>query len=194
MEGHRLIVGLGNPGRKYELTRHNLGFRVVDHLAVRYRIRLRRTLTPPACRGRGRIKGQDSTLVKPLTYMNNSGTAVSRIIRRGHFALDNCLIISDDFQLPFGQMRFRGEGSSGGHNGLQSVIDHLGTRDFARLRVGIGPVEDEDIADFVLREFSLTEKKQLEGIIRRAAEGCLAWLHEGMTKAMNQFNQRKEGQ
>lgn len=128
-------------------------------------------------------------LLLPLTYMNHSGIAVRDVMRKKEIALEDLLVITDDFQLPFGQLRFRPKGSGGGHNGLASIIEHLGDDQFSRLRIGVGAPAGSS-TDYVLGNFSKQEQKALKAIIEAAAEGCLVWLNEGINKAMEQYNKR----
>ena len=193
MSEYRLVVGLGNPGKKYERTRHNLGFLIVARIAKRNKLKFSRSLTLNAYVARGVVRGKNFYLLLPVTYMNHSGSAVKRIVRKKKIALENILIVNDDLNLPFGQLRLRSKGSDGGHNGLASVIQELATQDFSRLRVGIGaPARGEDPAEFVLSEFDAGEKKQLDRIVEEASQGCEIWLQEGTMKTMNQFNRRKD--
>jgi len=185
------FVGLGNPGGEYSGTRHNLGFDVVDHLAVR----LRTAFKP----GRGSFNYAVSSfhtneivLVKPTTYMNNSGEAVLDIRNRYDVPLERFLIICDDFQLPIGQLRLRAGGSDGGHNGLYSVIYHLKSNSFPRLRCGIAsehtPADKSLMAAYVLAPFSAAERRLADDMIARAGEASLAFVVHGLEKAMSQFN------
>ncbi|HYH94282.1 MAG TPA: aminoacyl-tRNA hydrolase [Candidatus Saccharimonadales bacterium] len=183
----KLVVGLGNPGSQYAGTRHNVGFLVMDRLAERAgwdgRGRQRDSSTIVG----GRYRGLDLTLVKPLTYMNESGQAVRKVLAREHAPLGDVLIVADDFALPFGKLRFREAGSHGGHNGLRSIIDDLGTEKFSRLRVGIGdPVRNA--RDHVLSKFAPDEVQRLDELIDAAADGVEAWARDGTSKAANRFN------
>lgn len=191
----RLIVGLGNPGKKYEWTRHNLGFVAVTQLVKQYNLKIR---PGSLCKGNiaeGEILGQKCCLLLPMTHMNNSGVAIKRIIEKQEIAINDVLIVCDDFNLDFGQLRIRSGGSDGGHNGLSSAIYHLQSSDFARLRVGIGsPKGGKDPVDFVLEEFTRKERKQLDALIPEVVDCCLAWLRQDMEKVMCQFNKRKENE
>lgn len=182
----RLIVGLGNPGRKYEKTRHNLGFLVGRRLAHDQRWKFTENLSLKGLVAQGIIDHTNIVLLLPLMYVNNSGIAVKEIVQRKKIALENILVVCDDLNLSFGQLRLRPKGSDGGHNGLTSVIEHLKTKDFARLRIGIGrPVRKEDVVDFVLSEFEKEEQKQLPDVIERAAECGLAWLAKGTKETIS---------
>ena len=186
----RVVIGLGNPGWEYENTRHNVGFRVIDELCRR----LGRTPVP----GRGEFlfaraqgDGGEVVLIKPLTYMNNSGLAAVEALEQFGSATDGLLVISDDFALPLGTLRLRAGGSDGGHNGLYSIIYHLGTDQFARLRCGIGtesmPGKSEK-ADFVLSQFDEDELETAAAMIRKAADAVDECLSSGITRAMNSIN------
>ncbi|OGS17904.1 MAG: aminoacyl-tRNA hydrolase [Elusimicrobia bacterium RIFOXYA2_FULL_40_6] len=169
-----LIVGLGNPGQEYECTRHNLGFVVIDKIAyilgLKFRVSnsLEAEITPSAQPGK-------LYLLKPLTYMNLSGTSVLKVIKKYSIEPKNILVISDDFSLPLGKLRIRLQGSSGGHNGIESVISSLGVTDFPRLRLGIGPVPDvlSDSKDFVLGRFKPDERLKVGKMTDFAAASAL---------------------
>ena len=186
----RFIVGLGNPGREYERTRHNLGFMLVDLLARAAGAQVKRK----DCRalvGRALIEGETIELVKPQTYMNLSGEAVSCLFAKaGPDAKANeMIVISDDLALPFGQIRLRAKGSAGGHNGLKSIISCLKTEEFIRLRIGIKPEHPvSDTKQFVLEELSRKEREEVEKILEQCAEAVRTCLRDGVEKAMAQFN------
>lgn len=188
----RLIVGLGNPGKEYIHTRHNLGFLVVQDLAKRYKIPLLRNFSLKSYSGEGTIEHVPVRLLLPFTFMNNSGIAVKEALESSRHASEEFLVVVDDFHLAFGKLRFRLSGSDGGHNGLRSVIEHLGTTRFARLRLGIGsPVDKDKVVDFVLSEFSPQEKKKLDAFIEEAIQCGVAWLTTSPQAVMNQYNKRK---
>lgn len=192
MSETRLIVGLGNPGSGYEWTRHNLGFLVVRELARRHHLRFRRHSSFRGLVARGDLGEAEGVLLLPSTFMNRSGTAVKRLIKANDIAPENVLVVCDDFHLDLGMMRVRGQGSDGGHNGLASVIEHLGTSRVARLRVGIGaPPGRQDPAEFVLEEFDSREKQSLDGLVARAADCCQDWIEKDLAYVMTQFNKRK---
>jgi PTH1 family peptidyl-tRNA hydrolase len=180
----QLIVGLGNPGREYAETRHNVGFMILDRLASQDRAdwRLEKRWQAELARAGG------SWLCKPQTFMNLSGQAVAKAASFYKIPVDSILIVLDDFALPLGKLRFRTGGSAGGHNGLQSVIDHLGTSAVPRLRVGIGGTQPGQAVDHVLGRFSREEHDVLEAALDRAvaAVGCAQT--QGITPAMNSFN------
>ena len=186
-----LIVGLGNPGDEYAQTRHNLGFMLVDKLAADAGVRVKRhecqSLVDSAL-----IEDQRVKLVKPQTFMNLSGEAVSCLISRAQSsesAADSLIVISDELALPFGTIRLRERGSAGGHNGLKSIIAALGTNEFIRLRIGIQPEHPiSDSKRFVLDGFTRTERESLPDILERAARAARSVLRDGVRKTMSLFN------
>jgi len=191
MAQRKLIVGLGNPGKNYEETLHNLGFLVVQYFAKKYHLKFSHSFLTKSFIAKGTIEDVDVMLLLPLTYMNNSGVALERIVRKMSLELNNLLVVSDDFHLEFGQIRLRAQGSCGGHNGLSSIQDRLGTKDFPRLRCGIGqPPKYQETADYVLGHFTKKEKEFLGQFIEKAAECCLVWMTQGIDKASDQFNGR----
>ena len=189
-----MILGLGNPGREYERTRHNVGWWVVDHLADVWRFDGWRR-DGDALVAVGRVADQPARLVKPLTYMNLSGAVLRPYLRReGWAAAAELLVIVDDVALPVGRYRLRARGSHGGHNGLRSVEQALRSREYARLRIGIQPGEREgvrgDLADFVLAPFGIRERETVLGLMPRLAEAVELWVREGIERAMNAHNSR----
>ena len=184
-----LIVGLGNPGEKYEDTRHNVGFLVADELGERGGFPIQR-LKFKALTNTAVLGGQGALLMKPVTYMNLSGEAVGEAARFYKLDPAHVLIISDDVDLPLGKLRIRTGGSAGGHNGLKSIIQHLGTDQFPRLKVGVGgkPHPDYDMADWVLGKLQGEDKKVLDEAVKRAADAVECFLREGPQRAMNRFN------
>jgi len=190
----RIIVGLGNPGKEYEYTRHNFGFLVIDQLAAQYQLKFSRRAVLNSYTAEGLLEDVECLLVKPLTYMNNSGSVVRQVLNKKGAEASRLLVVCDDFHLDFGKMRIREKGSDGGHNGLTSVIQHLQTQNFSRLRLGIGsPKPSEDVVDYVLGSFSSKEKREMDPFIQQAARCCACWAVEGISKTMSQFNKRKEG-
>ncbi len=183
-----LIVGLGNPGARYERNRHNLGFMLIDRLAQRLQTSVRRD----ECRalvGRGVIDNQTVELVKPQTFMNLSGESVSCLLRKEDRAVEKLIVISDDLALPFGKIRIRPKGSHGGQNGLRSIIDCLRTQEFARLRIGIEP--DRPIGEarnFVLENFSKEDLKEVESILDQSADAVISIVESGIERAMAKYN------
>jgi peptidyl-tRNA hydrolase, PTH1 family len=185
----KLIVGLGNPGRKYRDTRHNIGFAVADELARRGSVAFE-SAPAEALVARVRTLGPDGTLLlKPLTMMNASGFAVSEIARYFRIAFGDILVVADDVNLPLGRLRARPAGSAGGHNGFRSIIEQLGTADFARLRVGVGRGDPRrDLADYVLGGFDADEHPVVTEAIGRAADASELFVAEGIERVMNRFN------
>ena len=184
-----LVVGMGNPGEKYENTRHNVGFLTVDQLADRANVPVQK-LKHRALTNTAEVGGVRVLLMKPVTYMNLSGEAVGEAARVYKIPPDRVLVISDDVSLPLGKLRVRKSGSAGGHNGLKSIIQHLGTDQFPRLKVGVGgkPHPDYDMADWVLGKLQGEDKKAMDEAARRAAQAVECLLSQGMDKAMNQYN------
>jgi PTH1 family peptidyl-tRNA hydrolase len=189
MENLYLIVGLGNPGSDYTRTRHNAGFQVVERLAERWRARWtteRKFNARLARADRGESRG---LLCEPQTYMNSSGEAVAAVKEFYRLPVARLLVVVDDADLPVGNLRLRPGGSSGGHHGLESIEQHLGTREYARLRVGIGRQnEAREIIGHVLGRFSSTEAALMDKVLEVAADQAETWLAAGIQKAMNQFN------
>ena len=184
-----LVVGLGNPGGKYEGTRHNVGYLVADELGERGRFSIQRAKFQ-ALTASAEIGGQGVLVMKPTTYMNLSGEAVGEAARFYKIPPDHVLVISDDVSLPAGRLRIRTGGSAGGHNGLKSIIQHLGSDQFPRLKVGVGdkPHPDYDMADWVLGKPQGEDKKALDAAVKRAADAIECLLRDGPQKAMNRFN------
>ncbi|MBI2777902.1 MAG: aminoacyl-tRNA hydrolase [Chloroflexi bacterium] len=182
-----MVVGLGNPGAQYAQTRHNIGWMVLDRLADRAGWAGRARDRDAAATVGGRYKGLDLILVKPMTFMNDSGIAVRKILARERAPLPEMLVVVDDFSLPFGKLRFREGGGPGGHNGLRSIIDELASEKFARLRVGIGE-PNRGFVDHVLSTFAPEEKARLDELVDAAADAVEAWAREGVNKAANRHN------
>ncbi len=184
----KLIVGLGNPGGKYEATRHNIGFEVVQHLALRHHADASKNKFEGELRECS-IRGERALLLQPHTFMNLSGRSVRQAVDFYKIEIDDVLLVCDDFHLDVGTLRLRARGSDGGQKGLADTIQQLGTNEFARLRVGIGPVPDRwNAADFVLGKFSKTEQKIFEAEVIRICDAVDTWASDGITAAMNQFN------
>lgn len=190
MENVYLIAGLGNPGAEYASTRHNIGFMAVEKLAKRccagwtlekkFSARLARLV----------VEGRQCLLCEPQTYMNSSGIAVQAVADYYKMAVGSLLMIVDDADLPLGELRMRASGSSGGHHGLESIEQHLATREYARLRIGIGrqPSGEREIVGYVLGRFGSSESGLLDQILERATDQIKCWLTSGIQKAMNEFN------
>jgi peptidyl-tRNA hydrolase, PTH1 family len=184
----KLLVGLGNPGRKYERTRHNLGFTIIDRLAAENRVKVRNKVYD-AMVGEWSAGGERVLLVKPQSYMNRSGESVKALMRESAVAPEDLVVVYDELDLPFGKIRIRPKGSSAGHRGLHSIIESLAGAPFYRVRVGIGrPPEGVDPADYVLEHFTSEELQRLEEIIPVAAEAITCLVREGGRRAMEQFN------
>ncbi len=185
----KLVIGLGNPGTQYAETRHNIGWLVVDRIARRAGWDGGRE-RDAARVVRGRYHGLELVLAKPLTYMNDSGIAVRKLLARDHVPIHDMLVVADDLALPFGKLRFRETGSAGTHNGLRSIVDELGTEKFARLRVGIGeaPGAARGWRGHVLGEFTPQERARLDELLDAAADAVETWAREGTSRAANRFN------
>ncbi|HEY7025272.1 MAG TPA: aminoacyl-tRNA hydrolase [Candidatus Limnocylindrales bacterium] len=183
----KIVVGLGNPGRQYEDTRHNAGWMVLDELAQRAGLTGHAKSKDAAATMRGRYNGIDLILVKPMTYMNESGIAVRKILARERTPLEDMLIVYDDFDLPLGKLRMREQGSAGTHNGMRSIVAELGTQKFARLRLGIGQPSRGAIGH-VLTKFTAAERKVLDEVVDAAAEAVEDWAREGANRAATRWN------
>ena len=186
----KLIVGLGNPGREYRDTRHNVGFMVADEIARRHNLTFAMAPSQIPDAMIAKKFGADGLLVaKPLTFMNNSGDAVSALARYYDISIGDLLVVVDEVALPFGRLRARARGSAGGHNGLKSVIARLGTTEFARLRLGVGRGDARrDLADHVLSKFEADEQSALGEFITRAADAAEMFAAEGIEKVMSTYN------
>ncbi len=183
----KMIIGLGNPGSKYRLTRHNIGFMLVEELARRHGVSKEQSKYD-ALIGHTVIGQEKVLLVKPLTYMNLSGQAVRPLVKWFRLELEDLIVVYDDMDLSFGVLRIRPQGGTGGHKGIASISNMLGTRDFARMRLGVGRLEGIDAARWVLSTFGDEEKPALDQLIREAADACETWIKSGLTTAMNQYN------
>ncbi len=192
----KVIVGLGNPGREYARTRHNVGFLTVEEIARRSKASWRRSLRFPARTAAVRLEnGGEALLVQPLTFMNRSGDAVGPLLRKRGVGLEDLAVIYDDADLPVGALRIRPFGGPGGHNGMRSVIASVGGDRFARFRIGIGRGGGAaELVDHVLAAFSPDEWSVMEKTIRRGADAALCWAMEGIEPAMNRFNRSSEQQ
>lgn len=184
----KLIVGLGNPGKEYEETRHNIGFKVVDFFAERVGLRIDK-LKDQALIGEFAHGGEKVLVVKPQTFMNLSGQAVGSIARWHKISPSDILIIYDDLDLPVGKLRIRPKGSAGGHNGIKSLISHLNTEDFSRVRVGVGrPPIGVAVSDYVLNGFLPTERELVKQAVVQCVEAIQMWLDKGLSETMNRYS------
>ncbi len=183
----KVIVGLGNPGREYHNTRHNIGFMVLEEMARRFTVE-KQTDRFDAIIGEIRIQGEKVLLVKPLTFMNLSGRAVQPLMHWYKADLKDLIVVYDDMDLKDAVLRIRAKGSAGGHNGMKSIIERLGSQEFARMRIGIGRPEHHDTVNWVLGHFSGDEKKQIDTAISKAADALETWVRSGIDAAMNRFN------
>lgn len=190
MENLHLIVGLGNPGAKYARTRHNIGFQLVERLAENWRAQWAAEKKFQAVVARVERNGRTVLLAQPQTFMNSSGEAVAALAGFYRVPLARLLVAMDDADLPLGEIRMRARGSSGGHHGLESIEQHVASREFARLKLGIGRTADgkREITGHVLAPFTASEKALVEQILKTAAAQVETWLDAGIEKAMNQFN------
>ena len=195
MENLYLIVGLGNPGPKYARTRHNAGFRVVERLAKRWQASWSADEKFNSRLAHAEHASRRVLLCEPETYMNQSGAAVGKLAEYFRVPPGHLLVVLDDADLPFGEIRLRPRGSSGGHHGLESIEERLGTREYARLRIGIGRTASavREITNHVLGQFSAEEAALLRKILDRAGDQVECWLREGIARAMSQFNGAVEG-
>ena len=188
-----LVAGLGNPGGEYFNTPHNLGFRVVDLLAEQHGIRVTRP-DSKALIGVGEIGGQPVCLAQPQTYMNLSGTSLKPLMEKHAMTARDLILIYDELALPWGSLRVRPYGSSAGHNGVESVIDSLGTQDFARVRLGVHPgISLQSGKDYLLAPFKRSQQKELDEVLGRGADAVRSIIAEGVEKSMTKYNRRAQG-
>jgi len=188
-----LVVGLGNPGEEYENTPHNLGFRVIDLLAERHAIRVNRR-DSKALMGVGEIAGRPVMLAKPQTYMNLSGTSVEPLMAKHTLAADDLILVYDELDLAWGEMKIKPRGSAAGHHGVESMIAHLGTTDFVRVRLGIHPGHElRDGAEYLLAPIKRAQQESAEELIGRGADAVASIIAEGVEKSMTKFNRRAQG-
>ncbi|RAT03712.1 aminoacyl-tRNA hydrolase [Bacillus cereus] len=184
----KLIVGLGNPGREYELTRHNIGFMAIDELAKRWNISLNEQKFKGVF-GAGFVNGEKVILLKPLTYMNLSGESIRPLMDYYKIDVEDFVVLYDDLDIPVGKLRLRMKGSAGGHNGVKSIISHLGTQEFQRIRMGIDrPKNGMKVVDYVLGRFTSEEIPDVNHSIEKAADACEEWLNKPFLQIMNTFN------
>lgn len=189
MEGPeiKMVVGLGNPGKKFAGTRHNIGFRVIDSLAEALKIEVKKKRFN-GCLGSGEYAGKKLILLKPMQYMNRSGQVVATAAGFYKISASDVLVVLDDMALSPGRIRARMKGSAGGHNGLADVIEKLGTKNVSRLRIGIGPSNEKEAYDYVLSKPAKPEKPLLDDAISKAREAVLCWIEYGIRATMNKFN------
>ncbi|ABA89243.1 peptidyl-tRNA hydrolase [Syntrophotalea carbinolica DSM 2380] len=186
----KLVVGLGNPGPEYAATRHNIGFLVAQKFAQQMGVSLKRQAYQGIV-GTGRADGQETMVLLPQTYMNRSGVSVVSACKSKGIAVEDVVVIHDEIDLPFGSIRIKVGGGHGGHNGLRSIVDLLGCRDFLRVRMGVGrPQGQVDVAKYVLGQFSSTEKSQLDNVLENSVKALEVLLQKGAQQAMNEFNNR----
>lgn len=182
------IVGLGNPGRRYAGTRHNIGFMVLEEICRRIGAELIEKTDYKVARGS--IEGERALLMEPLTFMNLSGGAVREVFRNNPVETSHLIVIHDDIDLPTGRLRVRAGGSSGGHRGVESIIQSIGTKDFVRVRIGVGRDADRDVKDFVLSGFKPDERELVGEAVHDACDAVSAIIKSGLSSAMNRFNKR----
>jgi PTH1 family peptidyl-tRNA hydrolase len=187
----KLIVGLGNPGPEYERTRHNVGWRVVDAFARKFRIDVTRH-EKEAWTGTGRVAGGSVMVAKPLTYMNLSGDAVRLLVNAYLDSPQQMIVVYDDIDLPLGRLRIRGNGSAGTHNGMRSIVETLQTENFPRLRIGIGAADQGRLRDYVLDAFTTDEEPVVARAVERAVDALVLFARDDLTRAMNLFNRDEE--
>jgi PTH1 family peptidyl-tRNA hydrolase len=189
MEGPeiKMVVGLGNPGKKYVDTRHNIGFRVIDTLAERLKLDIKKKRFG-ACLGSGEFANRKLILLKPMRFMNCSGEVVATAVNFYKLVLSNLLVVIDDMALPVGRIRIRMRGSAGGHKGLADVIEKLGTENMSRLRIGIGQSDEKEAYDYVLSKPPEAERPLLDEAIVKARDAVLCWIEYGIKTTMNKFN------
>ncbi len=184
----KLIAGLGNPGREYELTRHNIGFMAIDELAKRWNISLNEQKFKGVF-GAGFVNGEKVILLKPLTYMNLSGESIRPLMDYYKIDVEDFVVLYDDLDIPVGKLRLRMKGSAGGHNGVKSTISHLGTQEFQRIRMGIDrPKNGMKVVDYILGRFTSEEIPDVNHSIEKAADACEEWLNKPFLQIMNTFN------
>lgn len=181
-----IVAGLGNPGKKYDRTRHNIGFMVAEEIAARYAITLRDRKGYRS--GRGLIEGQETVLVEPLLYMNASGPVIRELCRKFSGVPEHLIVLHDDLDMDAGKIRIRKTGSSGGHKGVESIIESIGSKDFIRVKVGIGRVCEMPAEIYVLKKFTRQETPKVREAVNVAADAVSIIIRQGVEKAMNQFN------
>lgn len=187
-----IIAGLGNPGKEYAGTRHNVGFDTIDCLVEKYKVNLNK-LKFNSVYGEINVNGEKVMLVKPVTYMNRSGITISEIVNYYKVPIENLIVIYDDIDIPVGALRIRPHGSSGTHNGMKSIVNHLGKDKFPRIRIGIDKNPDIDLADYVLQRFNIDEREKINSIIKSASEAAIEIVQNSLDSAMQKYNIRTIG-
>ena len=187
----KLIMGLGNPGVEYKASRHNIGFALVDLLAKRWSVDIKRQ-KHDALFGQGRFRGESVILMKPMTYMNRSGRSALQAVQFYKIEQADFMVMIDDMDLELGQLRLRSQGSAGGHNGLLDIIERLGTNDFARLRIGIGAAQHGRAVSHVLGTFADDETEVMAPVLEQAAQAVECWIADGIDTAMNRINTQRK--
>ena len=188
----RIMIGLGNPTEKYQATRHNIGWDAITRIADDYNIALNQNKHKAIC-GTGYIEGEKVILAQPVTYMNLSGESVRQLVDYYKVSAQDIIVIYDDISLDVGQLRIRKKGSAGGHNGIKSIISHLGTDEFPRIKIGVGEKpKDWDLADYVLSRFKEDEEKIIREALKDSSDACRMIISDGMDAAMNKYNKKKE--
>ena len=189
----KIIAGLGNPGEKYKNTLHNTGFKVIDKLSSAYGISLARNAKIPADAGKGKIGSEDVLLLKPATFMNESGKAIKYLLNYYRISVSDLIVIYDDLDLDAGRIRIREKGSSAGHRGISSIIGSVNSQDFPRIRIGIGrPLPGRDAVEYVLKVPGKDKNKIIENAVLKAAEAIAAIIKEGIAAAMSAYNRKGE--
>ncbi|KIL52515.1 aminoacyl-tRNA hydrolase [Jeotgalibacillus soli] len=184
----KLIVGLGNPGKQYDGTKHNIGFKVIDELATRWNAPLMQSKFNGAFSAIHK-NGEKVILLKPLTYMNLSGECIRPMMDYYNMEAEDLVVLYDDLDLPMGSIRLRKKGSAGGHNGIKSTIAHVGTAEFNRIRIGISrPPQGTKVVDYVLSRFSDEDCTMMETVVKKSADACESWLEKPFLEVMNEFN------
>ena len=183
----KLIIGLGNPGKEYENTKHNCGFMVLDRLSEKLNIPINQSKFK-GLYGKGKYHNEDIILLKPQTYMNLSGEAVSAIMKYFKISLEDIVVVYDDLDIPIGKLRLRQVGSAGGHNGIKNIIAHVGSQTFNRIRVGIDRHKYMDVIDYVLSKFTKEEQPLINEAVEKASDALLLYIEKGFVASMNQYN------
>jgi len=184
----KIIVGLGNPGKKYQHTRHNIGFMVLDRLGQREELKFKKSFRCHARIARAHLEGNDVMLAKPALFMNNSGISVRGVLKKYKTQPEDLLVIYDDADLPLGRMLFKLRGSCAGHRGIDSIIECLSTEEIPRLRIGIGRPQSGDLVEYVLSPFSSPEESAVDTVLERAVSFCFDWLKKPAAEVMGKYN------